>query len=166
MMGNRLVDAPRLSGMPSWYLSRQLEAFRKGWRGLHHQDLTGMEMRPQALAMTQEQMSDTLEYVASLPVGSSQATLEGDAERGGKLYVSCSACHGADGRGIESLHTPPLVGQNDWYLLRQLQYFKSGVRGTGDGDIQGAVMRASAAVLTDDQAMADVIAYIGSLQSD
>jgi cytochrome c553 len=37
--------------------------------------------------------------------------------------ASCVACHGADGIG------PNLAGQQKGYLIREMQYFRDGVRG-------------------------------------
>ena len=52
---------------------------------------------------------------------------DGDASKGSNLIASCAACHGADGNSISS-DWPKLAGQNQRYLLEQLQYFKSGER--------------------------------------
>ena len=52
---------------------------------------------------------------------------DGDASKGSNLIASCAACHGADGNSISS-DWPKLAGQNQRYLLEQLQYFKSGKR--------------------------------------
>jgi cytochrome c553 len=65
---------------------------------------------------------------------------------------------------MQPLQAPPLILANDWYLLRQLDNFKQGVRG-GDaiGDPAGALMR-SIAVSLDEQAMRDILAYISTLR--
>ena len=52
---------------------------------------------------------------------------DGDPSKGSNLIASCAACHGADGNSISS-DWPKLAGQNQRYLLEQLQYFKSGER--------------------------------------
>ena len=52
---------------------------------------------------------------------------------------------------------------SDWYLLRQLQYFKDGVRGAHPDDLYGMQMAMMAASLRDEQAMQDLVAYINSL---
>ena len=52
---------------------------------------------------------------------------DGDPSKGSSLIASCAACHGADGNSISS-DWPKLAGQNQRYLLEQLQYFKSGER--------------------------------------
>lgn len=89
--------------------------------------------------------------------------LVGDSEKGQALYVGCSGCHGADGMGNDALKAPRLAGQKAWYLATQLQNFKSGLRGTISGDTGGAMMRPMAGLLADDQAIADVAAYLEGL---
>lgn len=88
---------------------------------------------------------------------------EPDLVAGKALYQTCSACHGANGEGNQALNSPKLSGQEDWYLTRQLHYFKSGVRGTADNDIFGKQMAPMAAILADDKAVNDVVGYITSL---
>ena len=91
---------------------------------------------------------------------------EPDLVAGKALYQTCSACHGANGEGNQALNSPKLSGQEDWYLTRQLHYFKSGVRGTADNDIFGKQMAPMAAILADDKAVNDVVGYITSLSDN
>ena len=56
---------------------------------------------------------------------------------------------------------PALAGQGAAYLERQLQHFKSGVRGGDPKDVPGAQMKAMAATVADEDIPA--IAYIQSL---
>ena len=86
-----------------------------------------------------------------------------DAAKGQALYAACAACHGANGEGNRALNAPKLSGQGAWYLARQLQQFKSGARGTHEKDVFGRMMAPMAATLADDQAIADVSAYIAAL---
>ena len=88
---------------------------------------------------------------------------DGNADAGKALYAICSGCHGADGMGMEATNSPRLQGQLSSYLVRQLQYFKTGVRGAHKDDTHGATMRGMAATLPHDQAVRDVVAYIGTL---
>lgn len=88
-----------------------------------------------------------------------------DLVAGKALYQTCSACHGADGQGNQALNSPKISGQQDWYLKRQLHYFKSGIRGTAENDIFGKQMAPMAAILADDKAMNDVVAYISTLSN-
>jgi cytochrome c oxidase subunit 2 len=52
----------------------------------------------------------------------------------------------------------------DWYLKRQLQYFKDGVRGMHPEDQLGYQMTHMVSALKDEQAIDDVVAYINTLQ--
>ncbi len=162
--GNARRGAPAIAGLPQWYLEAQLRKFLSGQRGYHPQDNAGLQMRPMAQAVRRsEDLQAVAAYVASLPRTSPSATLDGQAAQGQGLYATCVACHGADGKGNEALKAPPLVGQNDWYIVAQLKKFKDGLRGTDAGDVTGQQMRAMANVLGDEKAMRDVAAYLRSL---
>ena len=88
---------------------------------------------------------------------------DGDIAKGKILYQICAACHGANGEGTAALNAPANAGQDPWYMTRQLKNFKAGIRGAHPDDIFGAQMRPMAMVLTGDQDIADVVAYISSL---
>jgi len=163
LMGNPIIRAPRLSGMDSWYVENQLRAFQKGWRGKHESDLTGMEMRTMAVALTDEQIREVSAFVAATRSDLPSATIDGDTDRGKAHYSTCAACHGVNGEGNIALGSPALTGQNDWYLVRQLQHFRDGTRGGQPGDTYGMQMRASAGLLSDDEAILDVVKYISTL---
>ena len=87
-----------------------------------------------------------------------------DAVAGQGLYPVCGACHGARGEGNEMLNAPKLAGQHGWYLKRQLKNFQLGLRGSNASDTFGAQMAPMAAVLVDDAAIDNVVAYITSLE--
>jgi cytochrome c oxidase subunit II len=89
--------------------------------------------------------------------------LDGDAAKGQPLYVVCATCHGQKAEGNATLNAPRLIQQHDWYLLRQLQNFKAGIRGKDPKDTYGAQMQPMAMTLADEAAMKNVIAYILSL---
>jgi len=91
------------------------------------------------------------------------ALAAGDPERGKALYATCGACHGANGQGQEALNAPAIAGQEEWYLVRQLQNFKKGIRGANPNDTFGMQMAPMAQTLPNDQAIEDVSAYINSL---
>jgi cytochrome c553 len=65
-------------------------------------------------------------------------------------YQACAACHGATAQGNPALGAPALAGQGAAYLERQLQHFKTGVRGADPRDTQGAQMKAMAGGLSDE----------------
>ncbi len=171
LRGNLQVDAPRLNGLADWYVRNQMLAFRNGWRGTHPEDLIGMEMRPQATTLSMAELEDAVAFVAAVsrnranhPAQDIAATVTGDTARGANLYATCAACHGKAGEGNAALNAPGLAGQSDWYLLRQLAKFRSGARGSIEGDVLGAQMRAAMAPLADAAAPSDVVAYINTLR--
>ncbi len=163
LMGNSIIEAPRLSGMESWYVESQLRAFKKGWRGKHERDVVGMEMQPMAAALTEEQIKEVSAFVAATRSDHPPETINGDADKGKAHYSTCAACHGVNGEGNIALGSPALTGQNDWYLVRQLKHFRDGTRGGQPGDTYGMQMRASAGLLSDDEAILDVVKYISTL---
>jgi cytochrome c553 len=165
MMGNEIIKAPRLSGMEPWYLVSQLEAFSKGWRGTHDNDDAGIEMRPMAQALAPKEYAEAARFVNEVRSGLPVTTIQGDASRGATLFQTCIACHGPQAGGIEATHAPALTRQNDWYLVKQLQNFRDGIRGSNADDVYGQQMRTATALLPDDQAMLDVVAYISTLQN-
>ncbi len=59
-----------------------------------------------------------------------QARAPGDAALGAASYAICDACHGQKGEGIFALNAPKLSGQDTYYLKRQLNNYKAGIRGT------------------------------------
>lgn len=88
-----------------------------------------------------------------------------DVATGKALYTPCIACHGANGEGNPALASPAIAGQSEDYLIRQLQNFRLGIRGTSPDDIGGAQMRPMALALADDAAVADIAAYVASLDA-
>jgi len=57
----------------------------------------------------------------SLPPGT---VVFGDAKAGEAKAAVCGACHGADGNATDAMY-PKLAGQNEAYIARQLELFKS-----------------------------------------
>ncbi len=168
LKGNISVDAPRLNGMEGWYLKSQMLAFKNGYRGTHPEDLIGMEMQPQAAALSEEEIEDVVAFVTALPVRTHtiEQTVSGDTNRGETLYASCGACHGARGEGNKLLNAPALAGQSDWYLVRQLNKYRDGARGYDPADDLGAQMQAATTVLTTEDDVQDVVAYINTFEAN
>lgn len=89
----------------------------------------------------------------------------GDPAKGKVLFEKiCVTCHGAQAQGNKALGAPSLWQQEPWYLVAQLEKFKSGARGSHAKDTQGALMRPMAAQLPDAAAMANVVTYIKTLK--
>lgn len=163
--GNQLVNAPALAGQADWYLLRQIRNFRAGIRGADAADTHGNVMAQMTQGLdSEEKMADIVAYIGTLPAVTPAATISGDSKKGESLYASCAACHGSDARGDPAMNAPTLATTDDWYQLRQLQSFRSGLRGAHPEDTFGQQMRPMAGILADEQAMKDVIAYINGLK--
>jgi cytochrome c oxidase subunit 2 len=162
--GNKALNAPKIAARAEWYLVRQLQNFRKGVRGADAKDMYGKQMAPMAMVLADDAaIANVAAYIASFPDTKPETTVSGDAAKGGALYKTCAACHGARGEANPALNAPGLAGQNDWYLVTQLKNFKAGIRGAGADDTYGRQMAPMAMVLADEQAINDVVAYINSL---
>lgn len=164
LMGNSVIRAPRLSQMEGWYVEKQLQAFKNGWRGTHGADKAGIEMQPMAAALSAEQMTEVSSFVTKTRSSPTTETVFGSITRGRHHYTSCVACHGENGQGNKALGGPALTGVNDWYLVTQLQNYNNGSRGTHPDDTYGNQMRAAAKILADDGAINDVVSYIATLK--
>lgn len=92
-------------------------------------------------------------FVFVLLTGISAHALAGDPDAGKALTVTCSACHGEDGNSIAPTF-PKLAGQNEAYLLKQMQDIRDGRRPvpTMIGQVDN---------LNDEQ-LADIAAYYAS----
>ena len=99
-------------------------------------------MVPFASMLDDAAVANVAAHIATLPDGPPRATLQGNAERGQGLYVTCANCHGNEGQGVWSTKAPRLANQSDWYLVRQLNNFRTGVRGRHPQDFYGAQMAA------------------------
>ena len=190
--GRQRLDAPPIAGLQAWYVEKQLQNFDKGIRGYHPEDLPGAQMDIiSAMFRNDATIKNVAAYVEALEPGappmmrgrgedaapepterpfnweSEYAFLNppepGRVVEGEKLYQTCVGCHGAEGIGNEALGAPNLTVLPGWYMERQLEYFQDGIRGADERDTQGKLMAGIAKVLTSDQAIADVVAYIETL---
>jgi cytochrome c oxidase subunit II len=163
--GNLQMNSPKLAGLDAQYLKRQLQHYLSGARGAAPGDIYGAQMAPMARVLANEQaIDDVVAHILTLPDRPAEVSVLGDVRRGERLYTTCAQCHGARGEGIWSTHAPRLAGVNDWYLVRQLENFKSGLRGAHENDTYGEQMRLLAAMLVDEQSIRDVVAYINTLR--
>jgi cytochrome c oxidase subunit 2 len=163
--GNLALNAPKLSGQGDWYLKRQLKYFKNGARGTHDKDVFGKMMAPMAATLADDAaMDNVVAYIKTLPDNPAPATMKGNAKNGQKPYATCGTCHGADGRGMQATNAPRLKGMSDWYMATQLKNFRQGIRGAHRKDMYGPQMASMAAILIDDQATSDLVAYINSLR--
>lgn len=162
--GQVAMQAPPLAGLDEAYVTRQLRHFRAGVRGGEGPAAT-MRAMAQSLAGDAD-VAALAKYVATLkPVavrpeaGTSMAVLNS----GKAVFAICVACHGNHGEGNSALEAPKLTQLPSWYLIAQLQAFRSGARGAHPDDRLGRQMhQVVAEVLPDDDVVRAVAAYIGS----
>ncbi|MBT5219363.1 MAG: c-type cytochrome [Woeseia sp.] len=108
-----------------------------------------------------EEQADFDAWLAEQPTfADTQGAVAGNAVVGAAQYAVCAACHGQQGEGLQVLNAPKIAGQEPWYLKRQLQNYKAGLRGAHDDDIYGKQMAPMASTLVNDAAIDNVIAHI------
>ena len=88
--------------------------------------------------------------------GQNVALAEGSVEAGKQKSAACATCHGADGNSVNPAW-PRLAGQNQRYLIEQLEGFK-------EGDRKDPLMTPMAMILSG-QDMADLAAYYEAQES-
>ncbi|MDH4089350.1 MAG: cytochrome c [Cyclobacteriaceae bacterium] len=161
--GSLAVNAPALANGESWYLYRQLINFRKGIRGTGS-DTLGLQMATIAKTLTDSsQVADVVAYISSMTPVALETLITGDIGKGERIYQTvCGSCHGAGAKGNEKMNAPRLNRLDDWYIKRQVHNFKNAVRGSHPDDILGEQMIAMAALVTNEKALDDLIAYIRS----
>ena len=113
---------------------------------------------------TQAQLDSFVSYIGTLEDIPSEATIDADTTRGKELYATtCLACHGETGMGNPELNAPRLAGMTDWYMVTQMQKFRTDRRGDHPDDVYGLQMVPFAKALPDEQAVLEVVAYINTL---
>ncbi|MDT8397996.1 MAG: c-type cytochrome [Pseudomonadales bacterium] len=164
--GNVALNAPKLAGQEGWYLRRQLQYYKQGIRGTHEGDVFGQQMAPMAQTLVDDAaINNVVAYIQTLPDNPAPTTVQGNIDRGRELYgPTCGVCHRSDGQGVWSVNAPTLAGMSDWYLQRQLQNFKSGIRGRHPGDELGFQMTSMVTALKGDEDIDAVVAYINTLR--
>jgi cytochrome c553 len=137
--GGNGAGAPRLAGLDSGYLTRQLEAYADGRRS--HETMSWIAGR-----LTPTERLKVAAYYASLPVpieGETKAQpvpaiyIAGDPARD---LTACAACHGLDGGGSGAV-VPPLAHQPAAYLAEQLETWKRGNRRNDPGNMMLEISR-------------------------
>ena len=161
----QLFLAPAIAGLDEWYVQSQLVLFRSGDRGTNYRDVGGLRMHPMSRWLQDdEDVKAVSVYVASLPKLNPAPMVTGGSVATGKtLYATCAACHGAEGEGDQAKNSPPLAHMSDWYLVSALEKYKEGIRGSNPKNTNAVLMRGMANILTSDQAIKDVVAYITTL---
>jgi cytochrome c oxidase subunit 2 len=94
-----------------------------------------------------------------------QAIPAGNAIAGKDSFAVCASCHGQQGEGNVAMNAPSLAGLPDWYIARQLDHYKRGIRGAHQDDVYGKQMAPMANMLADATAVRNITAYITTLEA-
>ncbi|MBL4819797.1 MAG: c-type cytochrome [Gammaproteobacteria bacterium] len=165
--GNQALNAPKLAGLQSWYVQRQLKHFRVGARGVNDGDSAGAMMRPMAIALADDNaVRNVSAYVASLSdVPAASTIADANVRNGARIYSrNCAACHLDDASGTWYTDAPALAGMSDWYFVKQITNFRNRIRGEHSADDYGEQMVHMATAMADLEEIEDVAAYINSLR--
>jgi cytochrome c553 len=162
--GSLTLHSPAVANLDPWYAYVQLKNFHKGIRGYLVQDTTGAQMAAVARSLNDTTaMLDVVAYIETLPETKVETISGGDIKKGERTYHTiCGSCHGPGGKGNDAMHAPRLTGLQPWYIKSQIRKFQTSIRGAHPRDPYGQPMVPMMALLKDEQAVDDVIAYIQS----
>lgn len=85
------------------------------------------------------------------------------ATRGREAFETCVPCHNADGSGNPAVGAPNIAGMKSWYVEKELEKFRAGVRGMQFDDIEGMRMRPMAVSLPSEDDVRAVAHYVENL---
>lgn len=159
--GNSAAAAnPKLAGLNSEYLYKQLTQFKSG-------DRKNAVMSGMVANLSEQDMLNLAAYYSAQQPKPATSKDQALALLGQKIYrggvqgagvPACASCHGPQGQGIP-VQFPRLAGQHSDYIYSQLNAFRVGAR-ANDG---AKMMRTIAAKMTDAD-MKAVASYIQGLR--
>ena len=159
--GNSAAAAnPKLAGLNSEYINKQLTEFKSGAR--KNAIMSGMVAN-----LSQQDMLNLAAYYGAQQPKPATSKDQALALIGQKIYrggvqgagvPACASCHGAQGKGIPT-QFPRLAGQHSDYVYSQLNAFRVGERAND----AAKMMRSIAAKMTDAD-MKAVSSYIQGLR--
>lgn len=159
--GNAELKSPPIAGLPRWYVDLQLVRFRKGLRGAHPEDATGIQMAAIAKILEPEDIPNIALHVSEMERIPPQLADDADPKRGKTLYLErCASCHRFNASGEQVFRTPPLTFFPAWYLQSQYEKFAKAQRGAIPNDTDGEKMRLVAATKMPTADLRDIIGYI------
>ena len=136
---------PRLAGLNSNYIAKQLHDFKAG-------DRQNATMVTFANMLDDQQIADVAAYYSQLPATPGQGGDNADeallargeqlAERGdwNAYIVSCKSCHGPGGQGVGETF-PGIAGQHAGYISAQLNAWKNDTRSNDPQNLMGAIAK-------------------------
>lgn len=166
--GKSELKSPAIASLPEYYASNQIASFREGRRGHHPEDTQSFLMASIAKQLTQAQADAVVAHLTkmprTIPADIDKDLPNADLANGQMLFQErCMECHRYNASGEIAFASPPLVGQQAWYITAQIEKFKNGQRGTVKGDVNGAKMVLSSNFIEDKEMLRDIVAYIVSL---
>jgi cytochrome c553 len=147
--GGKEGEYPRLAGMPSAFLAKQLYLFRDRIRPnlamveyVDHRQMPDEDIEDIAKYLEQIELKTKLPPADENAPGFNayERLLEskrlmqiprapGDVEMGRKIYArECGSCHGREGMGNREKAVPMLAGQYTAYLWRQVKKYRQKIR--------------------------------------
>ncbi len=85
------------------------------------------------------------------------------ATRGREVFETCVPCHNADGSGNSAVGAPNIAGMKSWYIEREIDKFRAGVRGMHFNDVEGMRMRPMVLSLASEDDVKAVAHYVETL---
>ncbi|GEM_PF-3696228 len=118
---------------------------------------TADEVQPQ----NQSQADEVQPQQNQSQANQSQAVQQQNQNQAQQLYQlkGCNACHGIDAKSPSQPLYPKLAGQNQEYIIAQMQDFKTGARNNG----LSAVMRGSLSPIKHDDEIKTIAEWLASL---
>ncbi|NOZ55083.1 MAG: cytochrome c4 [Gammaproteobacteria bacterium] len=161
--GNSLSpEWPHLANQHAPYLIKQVKNFQQGSR-------INETMNAIVDGLSEQDIADMAAYFAAQKIQPSNQSADSTKiqagrkiYKGGNIYSgfpACASCHGPNGVGNRPANFPNLAGQQQQYLIKTLNDFKSGSRNNDYNEI----MRKIAAKMTASE-ITSVAVYITSLR--
>ena len=85
---------------------------------------------------------------------------------GHELYDSCKSCHKVGGEGDITLAAPAIAGLPATYVERQLNNFRTGMRGAHPDDYEGLRMRPMSRQMANEQEVGIVTQYVSTMKAN
>ena len=121
--GTSGANAPRLAGLPAWYLEKATRDYLKNARKNPLMvEVSGLRQ------MTDQQITRLSQWLSEQNIGEDPAydikMTQGDEQAGqNKFNADCKSCHGRSGYGKKKKDAPPLAGQYPAYLMASIKAF-------------------------------------------
>ncbi len=178
--GGKEGEYPRLAGLPTQYIERELRLFKSKER-LNHPMVPYTKERE----LPEEDLADVSAYLTTIELYSklppideenfnayerlllskkllNVRKIDGDYAAGKKLYnTECASCHGRDGYGKMEKQIPLLAGQYTNYLLKQIKSYQSGKRIHDNEAVNESIFREYS-----DRELHNLLAYLSILDDD